>query len=126
MNEAKERLAWEVTALIHGAAEADRALSGAKAAFGGGGSREAMPQARLALAALRAGYNVVELFYDAKLCDTKSEARRLVEQGGAFVTEGGTLAAQGLAAAFGEDALDGEGALIIRAGKKRYCRLTFE
>ncbi|MDR0387110.1 MAG: tyrosine--tRNA ligase, partial [Treponema sp.] len=42
-NEAKERLAWEVTALIHGKEEADKALSGARAAFGGGGDSSAMP-----------------------------------------------------------------------------------
>jgi tyrosyl-tRNA synthetase len=126
-NEAKERLAWEVTALIHGGEEADRALSGAKAAFGGGGERSAMPSARLSRSALQSGYNVVSLFCDAKLCSTKSEARRLVEQGGAFVTIEGVLAAQSSAeAALFEDSLDGEGELIIRAGKKRYCRLTFE
>ncbi|GAB1481849.1 hypothetical protein MASR2M78_06640 [Treponema sp.] len=42
-NEAKERLAWEITSLIHGKEEADKALSGAKAAFGGGGDKSAMP-----------------------------------------------------------------------------------
>ncbi|MDR1910092.1 MAG: tyrosine--tRNA ligase, partial [Spirochaetaceae bacterium] len=83
-NEAKERLAWEVTALIHGKAEADRALAGAQAAFGGGGDREAMPGCRLPRAAFEAGYNIVDLFADAGLVPSKSESRRLVQQGGAF------------------------------------------
>ncbi|MDR1390096.1 MAG: tyrosine--tRNA ligase [Treponema sp.] len=122
INEAKERLAWEVTALIHGKDEADRARSGAKAAFGGGGDTNAMPSVTLSRAKFEAGYNVVELFFDAGLAATKSEARRLVEQGGAF-TGGETLsAAADIKAAIGEDALH-NGELILRAGKKRYCRV---
>jgi tyrosyl-tRNA synthetase len=126
-NEGKERLAWEVTALIHGKDEADKALAGAKAAFGGGGGdKSAMPTATLSLAKFQAGYNVVDLFTDAALAPTKSEARRLVQQGGAFVsTAGGALTAvTGVAAVIGADALDGEGELILRAGKKRFCRVV--
>jgi tyrosyl-tRNA synthetase len=125
-NEAKERLAWEVTALIHGKDEADRALSGAKAAFGGGapgGDKSAMPRAELRRAQFEAGYNVVDLFCDAGLAPTKSEARRLVQQGGAFVQEaGGALCAiSDVTAVVGADKLSSEGDLVLRAGKKRYC-----
>jgi tyrosyl-tRNA synthetase len=125
-NEAKERLAWEVTALIHGKEEADKALSGAKAAFGGGGDggdKSAMPQAKLARAAFEAGYNVVDLFYDAALAPSKSEARRLVQQGGAFISgSGGDMTpVSDVAALVGADTLNAEGELILRAGKKRYC-----
>jgi tyrosyl-tRNA synthetase len=126
-NEAKERLAWEVTALIHGKQEADKALAGAKAAFGaaGGGDKSAMPHAELSRAAFEKGSNVVDLFYDAGLFSTKSEARRLVEQGGAFVSlPDGELAAVGnVAALIGVDRLNAEGELVLRAGKKRYCLL---
>jgi tyrosyl-tRNA synthetase len=125
-NEAKERLAWEVTALIHGKAEADKALAGAKAAFGGGadgGDKSAMPCAKLSLAAFEAGYNIVDLFCDAALAPTKSEARRLVQQGGAFVSApSGEMAAVGdVAACIGADRLNTDGELVLRAGKKRYC-----
>jgi tyrosyl-tRNA synthetase len=124
-NEAKERLAWEVTALIHGRDEADKALAGAKAAFGGGGAgdKSAMPRAELSRAQFDAGYNVVDLFVDAGLAPTKSEARRLVQQGGAFVSgpEGELAAAGGVADLIGADRLNAEGELILRAGKKRYC-----
>ena len=133
-NEAKERLAWEVTALIHGKDEADKALAGAKAAFGfsakgsvsgsdSRGDKSAMPHADLSRAAFEKGYNVVDLLCDAGLFTTKSEARRLVEQGGAFVsTPGGELAAVGdVAALIGVDRLNAEGELVLRAGKKRYC-----
>ena len=124
-NEAKERLAWEVTALIHGKEEADKALAGAKAAFGGGdgGDKTAMPRRDLPLAKFEAGYNVVELFCDAALASSKSDARRLVEQGGAFVCASGKepRAISDVAAVIRTDVLDAQGELILRAGKKRYC-----
>ncbi|MDR0315345.1 MAG: tyrosine--tRNA ligase [Treponema sp.] len=134
-NEAKERLAWEVTALIHGKDEADKALAGAIAAFGGkgsafgGGDRAAMPRAELSLAKFEAGYNVTELFCDAKLVPSKSEARRLVEQGGAFVSAAGSdelEAISDIAAVIGADRLNTERELILRAGKKRYCLVSVQ
>jgi len=123
-NEAKERLAWEVTALIHGKDEADKAMAGARAAFGSGegGDRSAMPRAELSLAKFQSGYNVVDLFFDAGLSTTKSEARRLVDQGGAFIFPGGEArAVANVAAAIGAENLDSQGELVLRAGKKRYC-----
>jgi len=129
-NEAKERLAWEVTAVIHGRDEADKALAGAKAAFGGavGGDKSAMPQARLSRGKFEAGYNIVDLFCDAGLTPSKSEARRLVQQGGAFVASvGGDLAAVAdLAALVGAETINAEGELVLRAGKKRYCLVVTE
>ena len=121
-NEAKERLAWEVTSLIHGKEEADKAMSGAKAAFGGGSDRSAMPQALLARSKFSTGYNIVDLFCDAGLAPSKSEARRLVEQGGAFVFSGGEARPIGdVSSQIGEDVFDSGGELVLRAGKKRYC-----
>ena len=124
-NDAKERLAWEVTALIHGKDEADKALSGAKAAFGGGGAggdKAAMPHAEITRSRFEAGYNVVDLFCDTGLESTKSDARRLVQQGGAFVSgsDGELSAINDPAAIIGSDKLNSEGELILRAGKKRY------
>ena len=127
-NDAKERLAWEITALIHGREQADRALAGAKAAFGGGGDRSAMPRAELSRAKFDAGYNVAELFHDCGLAPSRSEARRLVQQGGAFVSppggEGDMKAASDVDAVVGSDALNPEGELVLRAGKKRYCLIV--
>ncbi|MCL1927624.1 MAG: tyrosine--tRNA ligase [Treponema sp.] len=120
-NEAKERLAWEITALIHGKDEADKALAGAKAAFGGGGNRDAIPTVSLSRSKFETGYNIVDLFTDAGLAATKSEARRLVEQGGAFV---GNESISDVKAIIGADALDAAGELVLRAGKKRYCRVV--
>jgi tyrosyl-tRNA synthetase len=129
-NVAKERLAWEMTALIHGKDEADRAMSGARAAFGGaGGDTSAMPRRELPRGDFEKGYNVVDLFTAAGLAPSKSEARRLVQQGGAFVSLGAGTDAAGrelrtvtdVAALIGADSLDAGGELILRAGKKRYC-----
>jgi len=122
-NEAKERLAWEVTSLIHSKEEADKALSGAKAAFGGGGDKAAMPNVQLARSQFKSGYNIVDLFFNAGLVSTKSEGRRLVEQGGAFVSgaDGELSAINNPSAAVGEDRLNSEGELVLRAGKKKYC-----
>lgn len=121
VNEAKERLAWELTALIHGKDEADKALAGAKAAFGGGGDRSAMPTVSLPRSKFEAGYPVLDLFVDAGLSSSKSEARRLVQQGGATV--GADIWADEKTPV-GPSALDEDGELILRAGKKRYARVV--
>jgi tyrosyl-tRNA synthetase len=85
-----------------------------------------MPGAVLPRSRFEAGYPVVDLFTDAGLTPSKSEARRLVQQGGAFVTTGGggLAAVTDVSALIGADALDGGGILILRAGKKRYCRVS--
>ncbi|MCL2804958.1 MAG: tyrosine--tRNA ligase [Treponema sp.] len=125
-NEAKERLAWEVTALIHGKEEADKALAGAKAAFGGsnaaGANKQAMPKTEIARLRFKEGYNIVDLFADTGLQSSKSESRRLVQQGGAFVSgkDGELSAVSDTSVLIGEDRLNAEGELILRAGKKRY------
>ncbi|MDR2149507.1 MAG: tyrosine--tRNA ligase [Spirochaetaceae bacterium] len=128
-NAAKERLAWEVTALIHGTSAADTVLSGAKAAFGGeGGDRAAMPLALLAQERFEAGYNVVDLFFDAGLVPTKSEGRRLVQQGGAFIakTTGELAVIRTVQDCIGSDWFSATGELVLRAGKKRYCRVAMQ
>ncbi|MDR1174602.1 MAG: tyrosine--tRNA ligase [Treponema sp.] len=122
-NEAKERLAWELTALIHGRDDADRAMAGARAAFGGGGDRSAMPFVELPRSSFESGYNIVDLFTDSGLTPSKSEGRRLVQQGGAFVagSDGELAVINDVAALIGPDRISADGELLLRAGKKRYC-----
>jgi len=120
INAAKERLAWEVTAIIHGKEDAEKAMAGAKAAFGGGSDHDALPTVELSRDRFDAGYPVLDLFVDAKLAQTKSEARRLVQQGGAFV---GEETWKDEKAPVGFDRLDSSSELVLRAGKKRYCRV---
>ncbi len=121
LNESKIRLAWELTALIHGAAEADKALAAAKAAFGGGGDVSQIPSKELPASALAAGMGVLDLFVFAGLAASKGEARRLVQQGGAVVND---KRIDDEKAVVDETSLDAGGALTLRAGKKRVFRLV--
>ncbi|UTC81923.1 tyrosine--tRNA ligase [Treponema denticola] len=122
INKAKERLAFEVTALIHGKEEAEKALEGARAAFSGGGNKDAMPTANLSLSKLNEGIGVLDLFAEAGLASTKSDARRLVEQGGAFINE---EKISDIKALIGKEKLDKDKEMILRAGKKRFMRIIF-
>lgn len=120
INAAKERLAYEVTALIHGTEEAEKALAGAKAAFGGGGNRDAMPTVEIAASRFTDGIGVIDLFFEAGLAGTKSDARRLVQQGGARVAE---TQIHDVNAVIKNDSLDADGELVLRAGKKKFVRV---
>ena len=120
INKAKERLAYEVTAVIHGKEEAEKALSGAKAAFGGAGDKSSMPTAKFARASFDAGLNICDLYFEAKLCSTKSDARRLVQQGGANIN--GTTVTD-IKYTITDKDFDGDGELVIKAGKKKVCRV---
>lgn len=122
INKAKERLALEVTALIHGKEEAEKALEGARAAFSGGGNKDAMPTANLSLSKLNEGIGIIDLFAEAGLASTKSDARRLVEQGGAFINE---EKISDIKALIGKEKLDKDNEMILRAGKKRFMRIIF-
>ena len=122
INKAKERLAFEVTALIHGKEEAEKALEGARAAFSGGGNKDAMPTANLSLSKLDEGIGIIDLFAEAGLASTKSDARRLVEQGGAFINE---EKISDIKALIGKEKLDKDKEMILRAGKKRFMRIIF-
>ncbi|UTY23228.1 tyrosine--tRNA ligase [Treponema denticola] len=122
INKAKERLAFEVTALIHGKEEAEKALEGARAAFSGGGNKDAMPTANLSLSKLNEGIGVLDLFAEAGLASTKSDARRLIEQGGAFINE---EKISDIKALIGKEKLDKDNEMILRAGKKRFMRIIF-
>jgi len=122
INKAKERLAFEVTALIHGKEEAEKALEGARAAFSGRGNKDAMPTANLSLSKLNDGIGIIDLFAEAGLASTKSDARRLVEQGGAFINE---EKISDIKAIIGKEKLDKDNEMILRAGKKRFMRIIF-
>lgn len=120
INKAKERLAWEVTALIHGTEEANKALSAAQAAFGGSGDIGEIPTVKLAAEKLKAGIAVLDLFVLANLASSKSDARRLVQQGGAVVN-GKKIESE--TTLLTEADLE-ENAFLLRAGKKRVGRVV--
>jgi tyrosyl-tRNA synthetase len=121
INAAKERLAWEVTANIHGKEEADKALAGAKAAFGNGGDKNSMPTVEISSSLLEQGIGVIDLFAEAKLGGTKSDIRRLIEQGGAAINNE-TITDMKMMVTKAN--LDADGELVLRAGKKKFARVT--
>ena len=85
INEKKEILAYELTKLVHGEEEADKALKAAKALFSGQGDDSTMPT--FSVGSDYQPLSIVDLLVVTKLCTSKSEARRLIEQGGVSVDE---------------------------------------
>ncbi len=81
INEKKEILAYELTKLVHGEEEANKVLEAARSLFAGGGSDENMPSYELD----NEEYTITDLLVASGLCTSKSEARRLIEQGGVSV-----------------------------------------
>ncbi|MEN6499753.1 MAG: tyrosine--tRNA ligase [Rectinema sp.] len=122
LNEAKERLAWEVTSLIHGREEADKALAAARAAFGGEGDATQLPTTEIDPVWLEAGIGVLDLFVASGLAPSKNEARRLIQQGGASVN--GKKVEDEKHIYSTKDMV--EGAMMLRVGKKRVARLVLK
>ena len=123
INLAKERLAYEVTKEIHGKDEAETALSGAKAAFGGQGDKSSMPTVELLKSDFENGILLTDLYFNAKLCATKSDARRIIEQGGAVLN--GKKITDVKAQISLSDA-DEDGEFVLKAGKKKICRIVLK
>ena len=120
INQSKVRLAYEVTKLIHGEAEAAKARDAAAGAFSAAAdvTGDAIPHADLPRATLGAGVPVLDLLVQAGLAKSKGEARRLIAGGGVRLHEAKVTAVD--AAAGPGDAPDGY--VLLRAGKKRMFR----
>lgn len=120
INQAKELLAYEVTKLVHGAEEADRALKAARALFGSGTDDDNMPTTVLEPGQLQEGtIPVLDLLILCKLAPSKSEGRRLIEQGGLLVND---QKIDKIDMMFSKD--DFADKLIIKKGKKTYHKVT--
>ena len=88
LNKAKELLGYELTKLVHGEEEAEKALAAAKAIFANGGASAAdMPSTDIPAAELEGGINILDLLVKTGLCPSKSEGRRLVQQNGIAVDD---------------------------------------
>ena len=88
LNKAKEILAYELTALVHGTEEAEKAQSAARAIFTGAGNAENMPSTTLAADDFSDdGLNIIDAMIKAGLVTSRGEARRLIEQGGVSVDD---------------------------------------
>ena len=119
LNTAKEILAFELTQLVHGTEEAQKAQDAARALFSTGGDKSNMPTTELSASDLTDGQiTVVDLMVKCGLTPSKGEARRLIQQGG--VELNGEKVTD-TAALVSTDALEGEGA-TIKKGKKVFHR----
>ena len=120
LNSAKERLAYEVTKLVHGQEEAEKALAAARAIFSAGVASSDMPETILSQPDLENGeITITDLMLKSGLVPSKGEARRLIDQGGITVNDEKVTA---VTASFSAAQLSGEG-LIIRKGKKVFHRV---
>ena len=119
LNEAKDILAYELTKLVHGDEEADKARQASKALFSGAGDAAHMPTTELTNDDLGGGrINILNLMVRCGLCASKGEARRLVQQGGVSVNN---RKVESIDETLGCEQFTGEG-VIIRKGKKVFHR----
>lgn len=119
INKAKEVLAYEVTSLIHGKDEAEKAQEASRALFAGGANMQDVPSVTMEAAAFDGGMEILTLLDRAGLIPTRSEGRRLVQQGGIEVN--GEKVTDIKTAFTVEDFTDGT--LLIKKGKKVYKQI---
>ena len=115
INRSKEILAYEVTKIVHGAHEAEKAQETAKALFGGGTSAE-IPQIRTAV-----GEKLVDVLVRGDVFPSKSEARRMIQQGGLTLNDVRVADEQYI---LGKGDFT-DGAALIKKGKKKHYQLVY-
>ena len=121
LNRAKELLAYELTKLVHNEDEANKALDASRALFSTGGSIENMPKTVLSADNFTDGeINIIDMLLVSKLCSSKGEARRLIQQGG--ITAGDNKVTD-FAQNFSASDFEGDG-LIVKKGKKTFHLFT--
>lgn len=122
INEKKEVLAYELTALVHGKEEADKAKESSHNLFSGAGDDSNMPTTEIEKSALIGGkLGLLDILVSCKLSSSKSEARRLIEQGGITVNE---EKVSDVMKSFTEEELSA--GLKIRKGKKVFHKVILK
>ena len=122
LNEAKEILAYELTALVHGDEEAKKAQAGARALFGTGNAQE-MPTQELTEEDLTDdGLDLIGALVKAELVSSRSEGRRAIEQGGVSV-DGEKIG--DIRYVLTKDQLSGDG-VVLRRGKKKFKKVCLK
>ena len=121
LNRAKEKLAYELTELVHGKDEAEKALTAARAVFANGGVSANMPSTVLTEENFTDGkISAIDLLVLAKLAPSRGEARRLIQQGGMLA---GDEKVEAIDKTFDKGAFEGDG-LVVKKGKKTFHRFT--
>ncbi|MBO4216974.1 MAG: tyrosine--tRNA ligase [Clostridia bacterium] len=122
INQAKEKLAYEVTSIIHGETEARNAQNAAKALFVGGGSHDDVPCTEIGESDLTDGSIIIlDMLIKSGLAASKSEARRLVDQGGVTADD---VKITDISASFDKDAL--KKGILLKKGKKSFNKIVLK
>ena len=119
INKAKQILAYEVTKLVHGQEEAEKAQAAAQEVFGGSGVSQDMPTTKLAAAVLDKGIDAATVLVETGLCPSKGEARRLIAQKGVSLWDRPIESFDQLISSADMK----EGAIILKKGKKTYHKI---
>ena len=122
INEAKKVLAFEITKMIHGEEEATKAAEAAAALFAGGGASQNVPTFEISAAELGEDNRITTLLASCGLCKSRGEARKMVESGAVAANEEKVT---DINLAITAEMIGQEG-LLLRKGKKGYCRLMLK
>lgn len=122
INDAKKVLAFELTKIVHGEEEAEKAKGATEALFGQGESSENMPTVSISKLEIEQGIQVLELLVKTGLVPSKGEAKRLIQQGGLSLNNERVDTIERLVT--GADLKDGE--IMVRKGKKSFHRIVVE
>ena len=123
LNQAKEILAFELTKLVHGEEEANKAKEASHALFAGGGDSAHMPTLELTAADFADGdLDILALLVKAELAPSRSDARRAVQQGGVSVADEKVTDIQ---TPYGADAFGADG-LVVKRGKKKFVKIVLK
>ena len=123
LNQAKEILAFELTKLVHGEEEANKAKEASHALFAGGGDSAHMPTLELTAADFADGdLDILALLVKAELAPSRSDARRAVQQGGVSVADEKVTEIQ---TTYGADAFGADG-LVVKRGKKKFVKIVLK
>lgn len=120
INEAKKILAFEVTKLIHGEEEAQKAKAAAEALFAGGADMSSVPTASVSREMI--GTQLLDLLVAAKVIPSKGEGKRLIQQGGLSVNN---IKITDISTVVSEKDFE-DGSMLIKRGKKNYNRIILE
>ncbi len=120
INGAKIRAAFEVTKIVHGEAEAEKAKAMAESLFSQDGANLQAPEVHIALQG-RSDLALIDVLAEAKVCESKGEARRLIQQGGVLVDN--EKVANDKVQLSSEQLQKG---FMVRLGKKRFFKILFE
>ena len=120
INEAKKVLAYEVTKIVHGEEEAQKAKQGAEALFGAGGDLNNIPTSTITKEML--GSKILDVLIGSGIIPSKSEGKRLIQQGGLYVNDEKVVDMDLIVT----ESFFKNGKMLVRKGKKTYNQITIE